>query len=83
MIVNSKRRLVYVYPDGRESIEEYDIKTHELLSRKVKNPSHFKEAKWVYEIGEFEDKQASEMLVKSNNAVSLSSLSLFSFAKIL
>lgn len=28
MIVNGRRRLVYVYPDGRESIEEYDLKTH-------------------------------------------------------
>ena len=53
MIVNSRRRLVYAYPDGREAIEEYDLKTLELISRKVKNPSHFKESKWVYEIGEF------------------------------
>lgn len=56
LVVSGKRRLVYVYPDGKEMIEEYDLKTHEILSRKIKKPSHFKETKWEYELGEVEDK---------------------------
>jgi hypothetical protein len=46
MIISGKRRLAYVYPDGREVIEEYDMKTHEVVSRKTKKPTHFKETKW-------------------------------------
>ena len=42
LITGGKRRLVYVYEDGREMIEEYDVKTHELLFRKLKKPSTFK-----------------------------------------
>jgi|JI10StandDraft_1071094.scaffolds.fasta_scaffold2402232_1 hypothetical protein len=56
LIISGKRRLVYVYPDGKEMIEEYDLKTHEILSRKIKKPSHFKEGKWEYELGEFDEK---------------------------
>lgn len=51
MIIGGKRRLAYVYPDTREVIEEYDLKTHEIISRKTKKPTTFKEAKWEYEIG--------------------------------
>jgi hypothetical protein len=28
LITGGKRRLVYVYEDGREVIEEFDMKTH-------------------------------------------------------
>jgi protein DPCD len=56
LIVSGKRRLVYAYPDGKEMIEEYDMKTHEILTRKIKKQSTFKENKWEYEIGEVEDK---------------------------
>jgi len=45
-VISGRRRLVYAYPDGKEMIEEYDLKTHELLNRKIKKASHFKEAKW-------------------------------------
>jgi hypothetical protein len=46
LISNGRRRLVYVYENGREMIEEYDTKTHEIVTRKIKNPTNFKEAKW-------------------------------------
>jgi hypothetical protein len=39
MIIGGKRRLAYAYPDGRECIEEYDLKTHELLTRRTKKPA--------------------------------------------
>lgn len=69
--------MVYAYPDGKEMIEEYDLKTHELLNRKIKKASHFKEAKWEFEVGELEDKGSSETIMKSNNAVSYVLLSLY------
>lgn len=56
LIISGRRRLVYAYPDGKEMIEEYDYKTHELLNRKIKKQNHFKEAKWEYEVGEVEEK---------------------------
>ncbi len=33
-------------------VEEYDMKTHELLNRKYKKKLEFKDTPWVYEIGE-------------------------------
>lgn len=46
IITNGRRRLVYVYDDGREMVEEYDLKTHDIITRKIKKPSAFKESKW-------------------------------------
>ena len=51
MIIGGKRRLAYAYPDGQETVEEYDIKTHEILTRRTKKPAQFKETKWEYELG--------------------------------
>jgi hypothetical protein len=69
MIISGRRRLAYAYPDGQEAIEEYDLKTHELLCRRTKKPAQFKETKWEWEIGEVEDKGSSELLVKSSATV--------------
>ncbi|KAL4478896.1 hypothetical protein ABPG72_009722 [Tetrahymena utriculariae] len=68
LIIGGKRCLQYTFPDKTEMVEEYDMKSHELLSnqhtkakmkinffkivRKIKKVSNFKEAKWEYEIGE-------------------------------
>ena len=52
LISNGRRRLVYAYEDGKEMVEEYDMKTHVIISRKIKKPSTFKESKWEYEIGD-------------------------------
>ncbi len=35
-----------------KKIEEYDVKSHELLLRKWKKPSTIKEVNWNYDIGE-------------------------------
>ena len=51
MIVSGRRRLIYAFPDGREMMEEYDFKTHEILTRRIKKPATFKETKWEIEIG--------------------------------
>ena len=51
-------------------IEEYDMKTHDIINRKIKKPSTFKQAKWEYEIGDGIEKQAEDpLLLKSNNNV--------------
>ena len=52
MIMNAKRRLNYTFEDKTELVEEYDIKTHELITRKYKKLSTIKEASWVQEVGE-------------------------------
>lgn len=43
IIVGGRRRLNYNFEDKSEMVEEYDIKSHELLSRKLKKLSHIKE----------------------------------------
>ena len=76
LITNGRRRLVYVYEDGKEMVEEYDIKTHDIITRKIKKPTPFKEGKWEYEIGDGLEKKEEELLiVKSSNTVPLESLS--------
>lgn len=69
MIIGGRRRLAYAYPDGQETVEEYDLKTHELLSRRTKKPTQFKETKWEYEVGEVEEKGNNELLIKSSVTV--------------
>ena len=53
-------------------VEEYDMKTHEIINRKIKKPSTFKESKWEYEIGDgFEKKDDEPILMKSSATVIL------------
>lgn len=55
------------------------MKTHEIINRKIKKPSTFKESKWEYEIGDGLEKAGEEpILLKSNNAVLFHLLSQFS-----
>lgn len=63
-------------------VEEYDLKTHEIVNRKVKNPSTFKESKWEWEIGDGLEKVGEEpILIKSSNAVLMPLFSPFSSEK--
>ena len=56
-------------------VEEYDMKTHQIISRKIKKPSTFKETKWEYEIGDGYEKAGEEpILMKSSNAVIMISI---------
>lgn len=53
-------------------VEEYDMKTHDIITRKIKKPSTFKESKWEYEIGEAIEKSENEpILLKSSNTVQI------------
>lgn len=51
-IAGGKRRLHTTHPDGLEIVEEYDINSHELLTRRVKKPVELGEGKWEIEVGE-------------------------------
>ena len=41
-----------VFPDKTELVEEYDINTFELISRRWKKAKEFGKEEWFYEIGE-------------------------------
>lgn len=60
IVVAGRRRLNYTYDDQSEMVEEYDMKSHELLLRKMRKHNHFKETKWEYEVGEPNEKELSE-----------------------
>ncbi|CAG9312204.1 DPCD [Blepharisma stoltei] len=51
-IAGGKRRLHTTFPDGLEIVEEYDINSYELLSRRVKKTVELGEGKWELEVGE-------------------------------
>ncbi|OMJ85328.1 hypothetical protein SteCoe_13361 [Stentor coeruleus] len=52
VISGGVRKLHSTYPDGMEIVEEFNIQTHELLTRKVKKISEIGEGKWEWEVGE-------------------------------
>ncbi|KRX01703.1 hypothetical protein PPERSA_01573 [Pseudocohnilembus persalinus] len=68
VIAGGRRRLNYNFDDKSEMVEEYDIKSHEILCRRNRKPQSFKEVSWNYEIGEAPQKDVSEqLLIKTNN----------------
>ncbi|XP_062579092.1 protein DPCD-like [Saccostrea cucullata] len=54
MIQDGRRKIHFVFPDGTEMAEEYDLKTSELVSRKWRRKATLgvKESKWEFEVGE-------------------------------
>ena len=54
VIISGKRKVNYLYPDGSEMIEEYDVNTNEWLLRKIKKKKEFGASDWEYEIGQEE-----------------------------
>lgn len=54
IVQNGRRRITSSFPD-RESIEEYLLKTDELISRKWRNKSELGVwSDWVVEVGEMQ-----------------------------
>ena len=52
IISGSRRKFHTTYKDGSEMVEEYDLKTNELLVRKNRKPSQLGgEGEWVFELG--------------------------------
>lgn len=52
VISGGVRKLHSTFPDGMEIVEEFNIQSHELLTRKVKKVSEIGEGKWEWEVGE-------------------------------
>lgn len=59
------RKLHSTYADGLEIVEEFNVQTHELLTRKVKKPSEIGEGKWEWEVGEAPRVLAADSLIPS------------------
>ena len=56
VVAGGRRKLHYLYPDGTEMVEEFDVTSSECLVRKIKKPRDFGEASWQYEIGQATEK---------------------------
>mmetsp|Transcript_9839 Transcript_9839/g.8390 ORF Transcript_9839/g.8390 Transcript_9839/m.8390 type:complete len:93 (+) Transcript_9839:36-314(+) len=69
IISGGRRKVHYRYDDKSEMVEEYDMKTHELLVRKWKKHSDFKETEWVYEVGEAPKKEDFLIAASSSNPI--------------
>ncbi|KAI8923240.1 DPCD protein family-domain-containing protein [Entophlyctis helioformis] len=53
MIQNGRKRIHTTHPDGRELIEEYDIKTDDLVVRRHRSKTALGAyTEWTYEVGE-------------------------------
>ncbi|KAM3144908.1 hypothetical protein pb186bvf_002913 [Paramecium bursaria] len=65
VIAGGRRRLNYTFDDKSEVVEEYDMKSHELLSRRIKKQSNIKDAQWIYEVGEAQ--VLNQEIVPANN----------------
>ena len=50
-------------------MEEYDMKTHELISRKWKKQSSIKETSWIYEVGEPTINKSEDLFTPSSKNV--------------
>ncbi|XP_033633540.1 protein DPCD-like [Asterias rubens] len=53
LVQDDRKKIHFIFKTGTEMVEEYDIKTNELLVRKWKTKTTLgREGKWDYEIGE-------------------------------
>ena len=52
MVVGGKHRVHIIYPDQTELVEEYDVTSYELLSRKWKKHKPIGKEEWLLEMGD-------------------------------
>lgn len=76
VISDGRKKLQYVYTDGSEMVEEYDVITDELLVRKGRRPNALGgEGQWVYEVGQDQARRGfnpdTDLLRESNTAPQL------------
>jgi hypothetical protein len=72
LIVDGRRRVNTSFPDGSEMMEEFDIKTNELLLRKTRRKTTLGgEGEWVIEVGSVA--LTSKPFDPSKDAIALSS----------
>jgi hypothetical protein len=66
MASDGKVKVHTTWPDGSEQVEEYDQKTEQLLSRKLRKKSHVGgEGPWEYEIGEVPPRPSDSGIVEN------------------
>ncbi|XP_019939660.1 protein DPCD [Paralichthys olivaceus] len=69
LIHDGKRKIHYLFTDGKEMAEEYDLKTDELIVRKWRNKSTLgAQGQWQVEVGEplASPVASSEAVIKEN-----------------
>ncbi|XP_067932086.1 protein DPCD-like [Watersipora subatra] len=56
LLQDGRRKVHYTFTDGRELVEEYDVKSNELILRKLREKGTLGNTKdWVVEVGEARD----------------------------
>ena len=65
-LIGGRRKLFYKYPDGSEMVEEYDKKSHEIISRRFKKKGKLSDSEKI-EIGEKKIKNENLSISLSNN----------------
>lgn len=69
LISDGKRKVHYLFEDGNEMAEEYDLKTDELLLRKWRHKSTFGgQGQWTWEVGETTSNGITSDLIKENSS---------------
>ncbi|XP_073699054.1 protein DPCD [Garra rufa] len=67
LISDGKRKVHYLFEDGSEMAEEYDLKTDELVLRKLRQKNTFGgQGQWTWEVGETNPTGVSSDLIKES-----------------
>ncbi|KAL6481725.1 hypothetical protein MHYP_G00098050 [Metynnis hypsauchen] len=69
LISDGKRKVHYLFSDGGEMAEEYDIRTDELVCRKLRSKNKLGgEGLWQVEVGETNTVPSTEVEIKENSS---------------
>ncbi|XP_077102828.1 protein DPCD [Siphateles boraxobius] len=69
IISDGKRKAHYLFEDGNEMAEEYDLKTDELVLRKWRHKTTFGgQGQWTWEVGETNPNDITSDLIKENSS---------------
>ncbi|XP_016362705.1 protein DPCD-like [Sinocyclocheilus anshuiensis] len=69
LIADGKRKVHYLFEDGSEMAEEYELKTDELVLRKWRHKSTFGgQGQWTLEVGETNPNGVTSDLIKESSS---------------
>ncbi|XP_043105900.1 protein DPCD [Puntigrus tetrazona] len=69
LVSDGKRKVHYLFEDGSEMAEEYDLKTDELVSRKWRHKTAFgAQGHWTLEVGETNPDGVTSDLIKESSS---------------
>ncbi|TRY92314.1 hypothetical protein DNTS_029277 [Danionella cerebrum] len=69
LISDGKRKVHYLFEDGSEMAEDYDLKTDELVLRKCRNKTTFGgQGQWTTEVGETIPNCVNSDVIKENSS---------------